>query len=348
MILSIPHNDQKLADQLGDLLKVLPKSHPKYSYLDALYHRMLSGDSGENNVAYHLKFWYENTDNVVIANNLELTYNGRSAQIDHLIAMNHCFLVLESKNLPDRVEIADGNWSQVVVKNGKEISRKGIYDPSEQNRRHIAVLEDIVKSFGIEPPRFVSVIVLTRPDIVIQGYHPNKSYYLLRVDRLRGFIDKGKDMIAAKVGSLPTELINRIVEFHKSAEADVYAKYDIDPKSLAAPKDRIKFDLKEKKYVCALCGSQMILTRQKGIPTWGCSGYPTCKNLVPAAVAVEVGKVEIDRQEANKGLLAIMFSASPPDLCPVCGSVLIWKENRKEKYQSCPNARVCGYYRRPD
>ena len=309
---------------------------------------MLSGDSGEGNTAYHLKFWYENANDVVIANNLELSYNGRSAQIDHLIAMNDCFLVLESKNMPNRVEICDGNWYQVSVKNSKEVDRKGIYNPVEQNHRHIAVLEEIVKSFGVEPPRFVSVIVLTRPEIVIQGYQQNKSYYLLRVDQLRGFIDKGKGMKAREGAVLPTELISRIVEFHKPAEVDVCAKYDIDQQYLMAPKDRIKFDVKEKKYICAFCGSQMILTRQKGIPVWGCSNYPTCKNLVPAAVAVEAGKAEINRQEANKGILAMMFSASPPDLCPVCGSVLIWKENRKEKYQSCPNAKLCGYYRKPD
>lgn len=59
---------------------------------------MLSGRSGEANVAYQLEFWFRDAEDVVVANDLRLEYNGRSAQVDHVVAVPAGILVMSDSD----------------------------------------------------------------------------------------------------------------------------------------------------------------------------------------------------------------------------------------------------------
>jgi len=151
MILQVPQCNTSTTELMQTLLESLPLSHPKRKMIEIDLYKMRSGQSGEKGVSYHLDFWFKNDDRVIVANNLRLEFEGRTAQIDHLVAVPAGFLVLESKALPDHIYISDKeDWFRIRNENGKQV-REGIYNPVEQNRRHIAVLEDILRSLKINP-----------------------------------------------------------------------------------------------------------------------------------------------------------------------------------------------------
>ncbi|MCG0275517.1 MAG: NERD domain-containing protein [Thermosediminibacteraceae bacterium] len=114
MIIDVPRIEHGLVEKMQELLDTLPVSHPKRKFIEADLHKMLSGNSGEKDVAYHLRFWYKDDQDVVVVNNLRLEYNDRIAQIDHLVAVPSGFLVMESKSLPQKIVISEeGNWYRV-------------------------------------------------------------------------------------------------------------------------------------------------------------------------------------------------------------------------------------------
>ncbi|HHY67468.1 MAG TPA: hypothetical protein GX517_09785 [Alicyclobacillus sp.] len=78
MILQVPQADQKALDQLENLLQMLPSSHKKRPVIERELRMLLSGRTGEKNVAYQLEFWYKDAADVVVANDLRVEYNGRS------------------------------------------------------------------------------------------------------------------------------------------------------------------------------------------------------------------------------------------------------------------------------
>lgn len=338
MIIELPQHDLNTTDRLQHLLDVLPATHPKRNAIEADLRRSRSGDTGEKGVAYHLRFWYDKDDQVVALNNLRLEFGGRSAQIDHLVALPGSILVLESKALPDRVEIAtNGDWFMV-----KGTKKTGIYNPAEQNKRHIAVLEDIARDLGVNPlPPIYSVIVLTKPEVIVEGTKP-KGCYLVRLDKLNAFIDKGKGF-KPKNGARPaTELANQLIHYHKPLTIDVYARYGIGPNETKPVNERIQFDPESKTYKYAFCGNSMLLQKTRSGLFWGCSNYPQCKSPAPVAVAVEIGKAAAEAEYASKGFLAQLFS-DRIRICPICGSALVWKDTRKGGDWVCPQSRMCGY-----
>lgn len=343
MILSVPQAETNLAEELQNLLDKLPTTHPKRNKIEANLRKILSGATGEKGVAYHLGFWYQKDESVIVANNLRLEFGGRSAQIDHLLAVPAGFLVLESKALPDHVVISEeGEWFKVKVEKSKETKREGIYNPVEQNRRHIAVLEDICRDLNINPlPPFASVVVLTRPEVVIEGYKPNKEYRLIRLDQLNAFVDKCR-AAAPKTGIPATDVIHQLLKYHQPITVDVYNRYGIDPTETLPLNERIVFDYDNRVYKCAFCQATMVLQKTKQGLFWGCPNYPRCKNLVTAGIAAQVGAKTAEERESKKGLLSKLLTSRVRP-CPNCGTPLVWKKSKKGEYLACPNAHWCKY-----
>ncbi|MEW6547213.1 MAG: hypothetical protein AB1446_09915 [Bacillota bacterium] len=202
------------------------------------------------------------------------------------------------------------------------------------------MLVDVLRDLGVVPlPSLVSVVVLPRPEVVVEGYRPELGYHLVRVDRLRAFIEERRRLPAAPCGPAG-ELVGRLLRYHVPAELDVYARYGIDPKEMVPLKERVRFDPDLRGYRCAFCGSKMVLLKNRTGLAWGCSSYPQCRNLVPASVVVQVGQEAAEGQK-SKGLLAALFG---PKLrvCSSCGSVLEWRDARGGAWY-CPNSRLCGY-----
>jgi hypothetical protein len=344
MILQVPQADEHSIEQLQRLLEVLPSSHRKRAIIEADLRKMLSGYSGEKGIAYQLEFWYGNADDVVVANDLRIEFNGRSAQIDHIVALPAAFLVIESKSLPDHVYIDEsGDWFRVKPGKTGTDDRQGMFSPIEQNKRHIAVLQDLFESLlstGSVPP-LANVIAFPNPKVVIKGFKPQGAY-LVRIDNLQNFIERLRTS-KPKPGQASTlDLIQRLLEYHRPISIDPYERYHIDRREVLPLNQRIRFDVESRAYICEFCGAQMALQKNRNGLFWGCPNYPQCKNLVPASIAVQVGTDAVEYHEKQKDFLTALFS-SKLRLCPNCGSVLQWKKGRNKEYLACPNVTLCKY-----
>lgn len=344
MIIEVLQIQHGLIERLQRLLDNLPVSHPKRRFIEADLYKLLRGRSGEKDVAYHLQFWYKDDPDVIVVNNLRLEFNGRSAQIDHLIAVPSGFLVLESKFLPLKVIIEkNGSWYKTKIEKGKEI-KEGMYNPAEQNSRHIAVIKDILATIRVEPlPQFSNIVVLTNPQTIVEKRTTSNSFCILRTDQLRSYIDRHKAAPVQKCTPPATELVNEIIKYHIPVDFDVYKRYNIDFREVMPVKERIKYDVVKKMYICSFCSNPMVLKKNKDGLFWGCSNYPLCKNAVPANIAVQVGNETIEEYQRSRSILSIIFGAEPPRICPNCGGTLESKRGRKGEYWECSNKQLCGY-----
>lgn len=109
-----------------------------------------SGMQGEAEAAYELNFHYGDSEDWMILHDLRLEYEGRVAQIDHLVinrAMQ--FWVCESKNFSEGV--AFNEYGECVT--FREGKPHGFPSPIEQNRKHILVLQAILDSGLVKLPK---------------------------------------------------------------------------------------------------------------------------------------------------------------------------------------------------
>jgi hypothetical protein len=108
-----------------------------------------SGIKGEKQSAYQLQFHFGQSDDWVVIHDLRLPFQGRIAQIDHvLINRKLQVFVCESKRVAGEISINEqGEFSQLY--NGKT---QGMSSPLEQNQRHISILKNIFKSSLVALP----------------------------------------------------------------------------------------------------------------------------------------------------------------------------------------------------
>ncbi|WDL95805.1 NERD domain-containing protein [Alicyclobacillus sp. ALC3] len=339
LIRDVPQADQRSVQEMQKLLDVLPSSHKKRALIESDLFKMLSGESGEKSVAYQLDFWFRNAPDVAVANNVRLEFNDRSAQIDHIVAVPAGLLVLESKSLPDQVHIdEDGNWYRVKRhKHGEELQREGMFSPVEQNRRHMAVLEDILSAQNFAPkPKLASVIVFPNPKVVITGVKPAGAT-LARIDTLQALIERSRSRSDADSAVDASHLLDVLLSFHRPITIDVYERYHIDPTETKPMNERVLVDPATEAYICAFCSTQMAVQKTRHGIAWGCGRYPQCKNMVPASIVAQVGNDFVARYNKEH------FWTSRARRCPNCGGKMVEKRGRSGRYVECANTSVCKY-----
>ena len=134
------------------------------------------GFDNEKQVAYLIDFHYKDIESSIVMHDVRLDYNGRTAQIDHLIISHGFVFVIESKMYSGSLEIVSDSW--VVDYGAKKIS---IPSPVKQNERHIKVLMDIFENENIFPasrytPSCINAVVISNKTI-INGQRPDEVVY---------------------------------------------------------------------------------------------------------------------------------------------------------------------------
>ena len=93
-------------------------------------------------MAYYLAARFGGHPDLAIFNNLKVEYQGRTAQIDHLVLSRWSAYFIETKSVGHKINInADGQWARVYGR--KYIPMES---PIEQSRRHEATLFDLLES----------------------------------------------------------------------------------------------------------------------------------------------------------------------------------------------------------
>src|ERR1035437_5100930 len=109
-----------------------------------------AGLRGEKEAAYHIDFHLKDTAKWAVIHDLRIEWNGRVAQIDHLLI--DCLMeiyVVESKSFRTKIRHENGGWQRLNFNHWE-----GIPCPVEQNERHISVLQELVRETKMAPTRF--------------------------------------------------------------------------------------------------------------------------------------------------------------------------------------------------
>jgi len=168
--------------------------------IDREIRKIRAGAKAEAEAAYDIDFHYKDSKNWALIHDLRIEFQGRVAQIDHLLINRVMdFWVCESKSFSQGVSMnAAGEFTSFYA--GRP---QGIASPVEQNRRHIAVLQAVLASslvalptrLGLTlSPRFHSLVLIsqnariTRPSKPFDGMDT-----VIKSDNLRSTIESRMD-----------------------------------------------------------------------------------------------------------------------------------------------------------
>lgn len=165
----------------------LKQNNSRYNYEKNLEDRIReSGERGESNVRYHLK-WLE-PDGYKVLNNVQVPNPLESQQIDHIVIGKNGVFHLETKNHGGEhgatISINKaGDWS--ITRNEKT---QGMENPLSQVRRHDKVLREFLKKEmpEVEIP-LKEIVVLSNEKTILEG-QDNTPITVLKIERLNDFI----------------------------------------------------------------------------------------------------------------------------------------------------------------
>lgn len=204
-----------------------------------------AGQKGEAEAAYEIGFHFGSSRNWAVIHDLRLEFQGRVAQIDHLL-INRCLdaWVCESKHFSEGVSINEaGEFTAFYARRAY-----GVPSPLEQNRKHVAVLQAVFGSGIVQlptrlglalAPNVKSVVLvskgarITRPKARVDGIDQ-----VIKSDQLRSLIDKDVDRasVAATLLSV-TKIVGpetleafarQIAGLHRPIEFNWAAKFGVD------------------------------------------------------------------------------------------------------------------------
>jgi DNA topoisomerase-1 len=81
----------------------------------------------------------------------------------------------------------------------------------------------------------------------------------------------------------------------------------------------------EEKPTCNLCGKPMVMRWSKRGPFWGCSGFPACRNIIPASAGVAQGATAVETGEK----------------CDKCGAPMVIRSSRRGRFLGCSAYPKC-------
>jgi Nuclease-related domain len=198
-----------------------------------------SGDKGEKDSAYFLDFRFKSSNKAIIIHDLRLEHLGRTAQIDHLLINRWLeFYILESKNFSYGVKITDNG--EFMIWTGRRY--QGIGSPLEQNKRHIELLQKVIKAKDVMPkklgitlsPSFKSYVLISPASRIDR---PSDSEFdtssVVKADMFDSAYDKISDVdqLFGLMKFVPIETVvdigKKLIKLHKKGKINYAAKFGI-------------------------------------------------------------------------------------------------------------------------
>lgn len=268
----------KAIQQLETILQVpgLPKD--TYAKAEKELKTFNAGNRGEADSAHFINFHYRNSQNWAIIHDLRIEYGGNVAQIDHLMINRLSeFYVLESKRYAYGLKIEDSG--EFLYWDGYRYH--AMESPIEQNKRHVAVLGQLLKGENLLPKwlgmtqqaTFKPYVLVSPKSRVMRPDHKVfNTDMVIKADELFKQIEANFDnrnlasavVAGAKMVSCETveNLARQLATYHKPAEIDYYARFGIRPISqVQAPlkETEVKTQQQESqasssRYFCFKCG----------------------------------------------------------------------------------------------
>lgn len=234
---------------------------------------MKTGIQGEEDSAYYIDFYFENSKNWAVIHDLRIEHEGSVAQIDHLL-INRLFevYVLESKNFSYEVVINENG--EFTLKSCNQAF--GIPSPIEQNKRHIFLLEKFIAAKNIAArrlgipiiPRFKSLILMAPKSVITR---PDTKHFdtecVIKADGLRTKIDQNANKftpvydlsIISNLSTLKSvaEFAERLQSFHSKSRINYTKKFGLNapigPIQNVIDRDKEPDKQAGKSYYCFKC-----------------------------------------------------------------------------------------------
>lgn len=165
---------------------------------------MKAGKSGESKVAHYLSFL--DLKKYYVYNNVNITINGRTQQIDHLVVGNNGIFHLETKNYSGEIYIdKNEKWSKT------NRDRYELLDtPTCQILRHEQLLKEIIDS----KYKIVSLLVMANRNCKLVGIQ-NTSLNVMKAEEILHFINtynNSEEFSEIEINSIKKSL-NKHIEF---------------------------------------------------------------------------------------------------------------------------------------
>jgi hypothetical protein len=196
---------------------------------------MRAGIKGENESAYHIDFNFKKSEATVVIHDLRLEYGGRVAQIDHLLVhRTHRFYVLETKNFSHGLKIND--HGEFLRWNDWKKYFEGMPSPLEQNRRHAAVLREVLERLGYKDPTIESFVLIS-PNARIERPKGNAFPEVVKADQFLGALEKNLSAALGSIGGFfgavsklafgeaPEDIAKKLVRLHRPITIDYEGKF---------------------------------------------------------------------------------------------------------------------------
>lgn len=231
------------------------------------------GQRGESIVASYLASL---SDEYTTFNNVVLSHDNTTTQIDHLVVSKYGVFAIETKNYRGILYGTDKrqNWTQIIKtdvvyprkpwKTYTHITKSTFYNPVKQAWGHCFVLKQLLKEFPHLP------IV---PIIVFAGYgdlsNIQTANYIVHDVHVLSVISKYKSVFLSEQG------LQRVKEIIQSNNV----RYQVDDWTHI---NNIRQKKKEadnlaESGICPRCKGQLVRRKGPSGMFWGCSNYPKCK-----------------------------------------------------------------------
>jgi hypothetical protein len=239
--------------------------------------RVQAGWRGEREAAYEIEFHYGANPNRMTIHDLRLEVDGRVAQIDHLLIDRLLGIwVCESKHFSEGVAVDDyGEWTGFYNRRPY-----GIGSPIEQNRKHIAVLNDVFVKRLVELPKRLGIAIkpdlrslilvskearISRPKTKAGRARVEGLDSVIKIDQLKTVLDrdldsKGVATLRRLVGKGEIEALARqLVTLHRPTSTDWVARLGPVSEAAEAPKSAEQPSSTERpgQAACQGCGKRI-------------------------------------------------------------------------------------------
>lgn len=290
----------KIADDKGPALAALESIHARadgkqQKLIEDELRMMRAGIKGEQESAYHIDFDFRDSEITAVIHDLRLQWDGRVAQIDHLIIhRTHKFYVLETKSFAHGLKITDEG--EFLRWNDWKKTYEGMPSPIEQNRRHIEVLRHVLERLGYAKPEIESFVLIS-PTARIDRSKKHPSPEVVKSDQFTtAFTKRYLDSVStvggilgglskALLGDSAKVIAKKLVVLHKPLAINYEAKFGLAQVAAEAATRPVSSVVDPEPLREFITSAGVLMAA----PESG-SNIPCCKSCGSSQLVIEYGK----------------------------------------------------------
>lgn len=207
------------------------------------------GKRGENEVKRVIGKTIKNEQYVI--NDLIVSNDGNTSQIDHIVINTRGVFVIETKNYSGGIYGSENQreWTQVLAY-GKVKNK--LYNPLKQNATHVYNVKKIVGDLPIH-----SLIVFVQNN----KYHIEANN-VIPLSALKSILCSGEVVLTVK-------------QMEEAYNLLLARKMEISTKEHIENIKTLQRNIEH--GICPRCGGKLVLRNGRYGEFWGCSNYPKCK-----------------------------------------------------------------------